>query len=135
MTPSPTSLDLAKQLAATLVDRPRILRKALEIVADLEPCRHGPGFASVNWHGREFSFSGAKARAVEILWEAWENGTPEVRQDHILDQVGSVMAEEDDGRGRLADLFKGHDAWMALIVPGKSRGSFRLRDGPIPEKL
>jgi len=81
--------------------------------------RASPGFRSVRWRGQRYTFSSRQAQAVQILHEAHQSGTPDVGQDHILEEV------ESRGR-RLRDLFKDHPAWKRLIVRGKGKGTFRL---------
>ena len=58
---------------------------------------------------------------VRVLWEAWQNGTPDVGQDYLIEQA-------DAASGRLADVFKGSPAWKTLVVPGESRGAYRLAE-------
>ena len=66
-----------------------------------------------------FRFAPRQAEVIEILHEAWVNGTPEIGQAYVLTRIGSPI-------GRMRDLFKGHHAWGALIVPGIGKGTFRL---------
>jgi hypothetical protein len=62
-----------------------------------------------------------EARRVKSLWQAWENGTPDVGQDYIMEKAGAESA-------RLVDLFKGHDAWGTMIKAGATKGAFRLNE-------
>lgn len=111
---------LARELGAILaVENPDLALIFTPILNRLSPCRHGPGFASVVWNGARFSFTRAQAHAVQILWEAWDAGTPEVCQEILLE------GEEDR---RMVDLFKGHPAWGTMIVRGPAKGTFRLSD-------
>jgi hypothetical protein len=93
------------------------------------PARHSPDFRSVHWYGTAYSFTKQQAACVKILWEAWENHTPDVGQDTILEEI--------DGAGnRLADLFRerdagssqlrSHPAWGPMICPGGTKGTYRL---------
>jgi hypothetical protein len=89
-----------------------------------EQFAHGPGFRSVHWFGTEHSFTTGQAACVRILWEAWENRTPEVSEQAILEVSGS-------SGDRLRDLFKEkgkgfHGAWKTMIVSGTTKGTFRL---------
>jgi hypothetical protein len=81
--------------------------------------RHSPDFTSVIWFGISYSFTPGQAAIVRRLWEAWENGTPELNQQAILEDAGLESK-------RLSDLFKKHPAWKVMIVAGRTRGSFRL---------
>lgn len=113
--------DLARRLLAALADQPRLMRLAAKLVRELEPCRHSVDFASVLWFGQSYSFTASQAHIVRLLWEAWRNGTPNMRQETLLARVGS----EGD---RLANLFRDHPAWNTLIVPGGAKGTFRLQE-------
>ncbi len=84
----------------------------------LPPARHSADFASVHWYGTDYTFSPGQSAIVKQLWEAWENGTPEVRQETLLTGAGLESP-------RLVDVFEGSAAWGALIVPGR-RGTYRL---------
>ncbi len=113
------ALALARQFLPLVAERTDLLELVMQIIRRLEPCRHGLDFTSVVWNGKPYSFSAAQSRVVQTLWEAWETGTPDVRLDLLL-----VEAECDSKR--LANVFKEHDAWGEMIVPGKARGSYRL---------
>jgi len=81
--------------------------------------RHSPDFRSVFWFGQQYSFTATQARIVQELWRAWENGTPGVSGEHLLETSESLSA-------RVADVFKHHPAWGTMIQPGKSKGTYRL---------
>src|SRR5262245_50561310 len=84
----------------------------------------GPDHRSWRWGDVEFSFTPTQAAAVAILWEARNNGTPEVGETTVLEHAGSAMTGR---RDRLRDLFtsggKLHPAWGTMIVPGRSKGT------------
>ncbi len=86
--------------------------------------RHSIDFRSVNWFGAAYSFTPGQAAVVRLLWEARDNQTPDVGQETLLEAGGSEGS-------RLADLFREHTAWATLIVPGTSRGTFRLAAPPV----
>lgn len=88
--------------------------------------RHSADFRSVHWFGAKHSFTPTQAACVKLLWEAWENRTPEVGQEWIL-QHPDVESESK----RLVDLFKVHAAWGTMIVKGRTDGSFRLAGEPL----
>jgi hypothetical protein len=86
---------------------------------------HSPDFRSVRWFGIVYAFTPMQAACVQVLWQAWEHGAPELSQAAILEAAGSAGA-------RLRDVFdmgktKGqHSSWGRMIVSGNTKGSFRL---------
>jgi hypothetical protein len=80
---------------------------------------HSADFRSVHWFGNNFSFTANQAACIEVLWEAWENKTPEVGDATVLERAGIDA-------GRLAVVFRGHAAWNSMIRPGQSKGTHRL---------
>src|SRR5206468_2309135 len=90
-----------------------------------QEARHCPDFRSVYWFGKKYSFTQSQAVVVKMLWEAWENGTPDVGKDTLILRAGCES-------NRLSDVFsdrKGprhrHHAWGVMIVAGSTKGSFR----------
>jgi hypothetical protein len=81
--------------------------------------RHSPDFRSVWLHEELFSLTTQQAQVVEYLFGMHEGHTPEVAQVTILDAIGA-------GGSQLRDTFRGAPAWGKLVVPGATRGSFRL---------
>jgi hypothetical protein len=83
---------------------------------------HSPDFRSVQWFGVKHKFSTMQAACLKILWENWEQGTPEIAELTILDLAGSSSE-------RLRDVFtKGkHLAWGTMII-GSGKGAFRLAE-------
>ena len=90
-----------------------------------EPSRpavsHSPDYRSARWHGTDYTFTVKQAAVVRVLWEAWEDGAPEVGCATLL-QVAESDAE------RLRDVFQGHPGWGSCIVPGERRGTYRLSE-------
>lgn len=89
---------------------------------ELAPPRHSPDYRSVVWFDTDYHFSGMQAAAIEVLWKAWENGTPVVSQHFLLTEIESSC-------NRLLDLFRrgpGKKAWGTLIIRGPVKGTFRL---------
>lgn len=78
----------------------------------------------VPWSG-EYLLNRGQLAAVAELMEAAGSACPEVDQRHLLAAAGS------DAR-RLADLFRGSEAWGRLVVPGERPGHYRL--APSPDK-
>lgn len=86
-----------------------------------QDARHSPDFRSVQWFGTSYTFTPGQAAVVKILWEAWENGTPEVGGDYLVENAGLQSS-------RLSDLFRGHPAWDKMLVQGGERGVYRLAE-------
>jgi hypothetical protein len=95
------------------------LKATLSRPLSLPPARHSRDYRSVHWFGSNYSFTATQAACIQTLWEAWAAGTPEIGQETILDQAGSESK-------RLVEIFKGHDAWKTMIVPGSTKGTFKL---------
>jgi hypothetical protein len=85
----------------------------------VKDARHSPDFRSVYWFGQEYSFTANQAACVRLLWEAWENGTPELSGPKILE-------EADIDQDRLSAVFRDHPAWKTMIRPGHTKGAYRL---------
>jgi len=95
-----------------------------------EPVRHSPDFGFVHWYGNDYTFTPDQRACVEILWEAMNNGTPEVSHGHLL---GRIRAGNNQ---RLRDVFKEsgnqmHLAWNTMIVHGSRRDMVKLA---VPEE-
>lgn len=78
-------------------------------------------YRSFKWSGEAYHFSDGQARIIQLLDEAYCRGTPEVGACELLAQ-----AELDSKR--LHDVFKYHATWKKLIVRGKTKGSYRLKE-------
>lgn len=109
---------LSEALAAVAVERPDLVGRLAPILDSLAPCKAGPGFASVRWFGRVYTFTRIQSAIIEKLWQAWQEGTPDVHQSLLL-----VDAESESKS--LADTFRGHPAWGELIV-SSAKGIYRL---------
>lgn len=97
-----------------------LLRLRGDNAPERNEARASRDFRSAWWFGEEFCFTPDQAACLKTLWEAWENGTPDVGQETVLARSGSKAK-------RLVDLFKGHQAWGTMIVAGRTKGAFRLR--------
>jgi hypothetical protein len=92
------------------------------------PARHSEDFRSVHWYGKDYGFTPTQAACLKVLWRNWENGTPEVGEDTIL-----TDPEVDAEAKRIIDVFRDrksptgyHSAWNTMIVPGSTKGAYRL---------
>lgn len=84
--------------------------------------KHTEGFRRVYWPGLgEFTFSWKQGAAVRELWAAWEEQSPGVSQEAVLQAAESDCA-------RLYDLFRRHSAWGVLIIQGDKSGTYRLAE-------
>lgn len=81
---------------------------------------HSADFRSVYVDGVLFALSPHQAQIIQILWGHWEQKTPDVEQDYILEEIGSKNK-------RLRNYFRNNTAWGTLIVPGERKGTFRLK--------
>ena len=81
--------------------------------------RHSKDFRSVRWFGKYHAFTATQAACVRALWEAWENGTPELSGETVLEVAGAESK-------RLKDVFGDHSAWETMIVSGSTKGAYRL---------
>jgi hypothetical protein len=81
---------------------------------------HSPDYRTVNLRGRGFTLTSQQAKVIEILHRAHAQGTPELSQDYILEEI--------EGGSRLIDTFKSSnmEAYKSLITPGGKRGTVRL---------
>jgi hypothetical protein len=83
--------------------------------------RHSSDFRSAIWDDKQYSFTPTQAAIVRQLWEAMDNGMPDVGQETLLEGGGSQS-------NKVGDLFRNHPAWGVMIRGGSSRGTFRLAE-------
>jgi hypothetical protein len=86
---------------------------------------HSPDFCSVRFAGRIFEFTTNQRIIVEMLWTAWECGSPIVSYGALQEKV--------DTDTRIIEMFKGHPAWNTLIIK-----SDQLKDAcrlALPDRL
>ena len=100
--------------------RPEAQRFTSRLIEEGSPCRAGPGFTSVIWYGTEYQFTSMQSHIVRILWEAWERGTPAVRQEFLIEAVGA------ESESKMSWVFRDNPAWGVMIVPAKTRGTYML---------
>lgn len=83
---------------------------------------HSPDFRSINKNGEQFTLTSKQAQVIQILSEAWEQGSISLGQDYIIEKVSP-----DTSTKRLTDYFKRNPkAWKALIE-SSGKGIFRLK--------
>jgi hypothetical protein len=81
---------------------------------------HSDDFRCVTLHNtRSFTLTPAAALAVQVLYDAYQKGTPELSEEDIMKKIGSP------GK-RLRDSFRNLEAWNTLVIQGKRRGTYRL---------
>lgn len=83
-----------------------------------DPARHSIDFRSAHWYGTAYSFTANQAAAIRVLWDAWQNETPEVSGETLLEAT-ACEAEE------VRHLFRDHPAWGTMIASPR-RGVYRL---------
>ncbi|MCK6619733.1 MAG: 7-cyano-7-deazaguanine synthase [Calditrichaceae bacterium] len=85
---------------------------------------HSDDFRSINYNGFAYTLTSKQAEVVKLLYNAWEQGTPDIGQGFILTKL-----DPDDKRSnrRLRDVFKSTpEVWGTLIIPGSKKGTYRL---------
>lgn len=98
---------------------PRAARNgALQSKIALPGARHSPDFRSVRWFGTDYTFTPMQAAVVSQLWEAWEQETPDVGGQYLLENAGLEA-------NRFDLVFRGHPAWKTMIG-SITKGSYRL---------
>lgn len=95
-------------LAAPHVELPSVDRNF-----EIQP---GKGFRSLRVGTSLYSFTAMQAKAVEVLYDAWMSGAPDVPDAELLKAA-------DTQAPTLAELFRNATAWSSLIVEGGSRGT------------
>ena len=72
-----------------------------------------------------YTFTATQAACVQVLWEAWQQRTPEVGGAAVLEDNRVESAQNS-----LLQVFdKGkHPAWGKMIVSGSTKGTYRLAD-------
>lgn len=101
--------------------------------------QHSEDFTTVDWYGEKHVFTPRQSECIKRLWAAWEKGTHDLSELHILYGHQTTYAEEDCSRKRrtrLRDIFrvtrnkkrKIHAAWGTMIIKGERQGTFRLSD-------
>jgi len=89
--------------------------------------RYSGDYRSVYWFGQNYAFTANQAACIRLLWEAWENGTPELSAAWILEKAD--IAQE-----RLDLVFRDHPAWGEMVRPGSTKGTYRLSPPAAPGK-
>ncbi|MCE5314044.1 MAG: hypothetical protein ABFD49_07215 [Armatimonadota bacterium] len=85
---------------------------------------YSPDFRCVLLNDREFTLTPSQAHVIQILCEAYRNGTPDISKDYIMVEIGSSS-------DRLRDIFnKDNDVFYCLIRLGNKRGTYRLNIDP-----
>jgi hypothetical protein len=82
---------------------------------------HSEDFRSWQVNDDYFVLTTRQTQVAEVLFEAYENKTPELSSEYILDRIGS---ESDSAT--LRDIFRNSKAWNNLIVKGSRRDMYRL---------
>lgn len=89
------------------------------------PLRTSEDFRCVLWNGGVLEFTPNQAAIVGILYKNFENNTPIVSGDTLLNESGSEAKS-------VREVFdKGeHSAWGTMIVPGERKNNFQIIPNP-----
>jgi hypothetical protein len=79
---------------------------------------HSDDYRSLWWNGAQFALSPGQAHVVQMLNEAGMNGTPDLGNAYILEQL-------ERNNSRLRDTFKNSPLWNTLVISRK-KGTRRL---------
>jgi hypothetical protein len=78
-------------------------------------------YTSVNLRGQQFTLTPRQAEVIQLLHEAYKNGTPDLHHEHIKERLR--MGNSAQVRG----IFRSNpDAWKYLVTQGKRKGTLRL---------
>ena len=83
---------------------------------------HSPDYRCIRRHGSVLTLSSREAEIVQMLHELYENGTPDIGQEYIINEI----CGPESNVKRLRDLFSDKRVWKALVTKGKRSGTFRL---------
>jgi hypothetical protein len=106
-----------------------LLRRKIRHIVRLAPEKKAPtnrsfthteDYRSVVVRGANYTLTTGQAQMIEILHEAFKNGTPNISAAYIMDRRGTPNS-------RWQDTWKGNrDALKALIKTGPSKGTLHL---------
>lgn len=115
--------DAIAQFEIELARRPTNNKAALG--ARPQEFGHSADFRSIRFRRTSHSLTPRQAQVVQLLFEAYRQGTPELSVAYILESLGTQNS-------RLQDTFRNSPLWRTLIVPGKRKGTYRLDLTQIP---
>lgn len=84
-----------------------------------ERFRYSLDYRSVSLDGQDFFLTDLQARVIQLLHNAYLQGTPALSQDTILNTLGS-------GGQRLRDIFRASPAAWQTLIRQERRGLYRL---------
>lgn len=114
--PISVQLNLSHGLTPIVLAAPAAAPPSAEESFQIQP---GRGFRSLRVGKNVYPFTATQARAVELLYDAWESGAPDVPDSELLQAARTEAV-------KVSDLFRGSAAWGTLITEGGSRGTHRL---------
>lgn len=110
---------LQRELDTLRQSRAKAENRTQSILAP-EKFKHSEDYSSVSLNGKPFTLTPRQAQVIQLLHAAYENGTPEIGSQFILEKIESPNS-------RLRDTFKSNpDAWKTLIKAGAKKGTVRL---------
>ena len=81
-------------------------------------------YRTVSVRGETYTLTLQQAQMIEILHEAYKNGTPEVSIAHILERLEK---KSERNSSRWQDTFKSNPKAKALVESGIRKGTLRLK--------
>jgi hypothetical protein len=88
------------------------------------PFTHSEDYRTVSVRGETYTLTLQQAQMIEILHEAYKNGTPEVSIAHILERLEK---KSERNSSRWQDTFKSNPKAKALVESGIRKGTLRLK--------
>lgn len=99
-------------------------------------CEHTKNFECVNWFETLYTFTDSQSVVIRELWNAWEAGTPWLREETLLEAIDEACVVQD--KSRLRDVFrsngKNHPAWDTMIVAESKNNKKKLFGLAVPKK-
>ena len=88
-----------------------------------ENFRYSADFRSVKIGRESFALTPKQAHMIQLLYDEYINGTPDVSGDHIVERISP-----NSNNIRPRDIFRSNlKAWNALVEPGRRKGLYRLK--------
>ena len=110
---------LQRELDTLRQSRAKVEHRTQSILVP-EKFKHSEDYSSVSLNGKPFTLTPRQAQVIQLLHAAYENGTPEIGSQFILEKIETPNS-------RLRDTFRSNlDAWKTLVKAGTKRGTVRL---------
>lgn len=120
---SPASAYVTSQISSD----DRVIAKKVPNLSAEQECSHSEDFRSVVWYGQKFEFTATQARCIEILWRNREKG--------LVIAAAVLLERAEVSSDRVSVVFRRHPAWKSLIVPGSTKGTYKLADQVVGRRV